>query len=177
MNKNFRLSVTTPTHHKIKKLVKQAGHQCFYNLICLWAYTASNKPNGRLTNMDIKDIEFVSDWSGEPGTLVKILINLRFINFENKEYSIHNWLKYNPLPIWPTQGKRPCTKTWIKIKKRIFKRDNYKCQYCGQYVEKPECDHINPICNGGSNSPDNLTTSCSTCNRQKGTKALEDWLS
>lgn len=58
----------------------------------------------------------------------------------------------------------------------VFKRDSFSCQYCGR---KPpdvllECDHIQPICEGGSDSYENLITSCFDCNRGKSGNSLAD---
>lgn len=66
----------------------------------------------------------------------------------------------------------------IPPKKRfeVFKRDSFKCQYCGK--SSPEVtlqvDHINPVAKGGTNDIMNLVTSCAECNLGKGAKALDD---
>ena len=51
----------------------------------------------------------------------------------------------------------------------IFKRDGFECQYCGRTPPAVilEVDHICPVCEGGTNDPDNLVTSCQDCNRGK----------
>ena len=56
-----------------------------------------------------------------------------------------------------------------KLRFEIFKRDGFACQYCGATPPAVilEPDHINPVCNGGDNSMDNLITSCFNCNRGK----------
>lgn len=56
-------------------------------------------------------------------------------------------------------------KEWKRISKAVFKRDNYTCQYCGKVGGKLEVDHIFPFSKGGSDSLENLTTSCQKCNR------------
>lgn len=62
------------------------------------------------------------------------------------------------------------------IRFEIFKRDSFKCQYCGRSAPDIilEVDHINPIANGGDDDPTNLITSCFDCNRGKGKKLLSD---
>lgn len=56
----------------------------------------------------------------------------------------------------------------------VFKRDGFRCTYCGQ--RPPEVvlviDHVVPVAGGGDDSPENLTTSCYTCNAGKGAVAL-----
>lgn len=64
---------------------------------------------------------------------------------------------------------------WKLTRARILERDNYTCTYCGVRGGKLECDHIHPISRGGSNDDENLTTACKPCNREKGTKTVEEW--
>jgi hypothetical protein len=56
----------------------------------------------------------------------------------------------------------------------VFKRDCFKCQYCGSHPPKVilHVDHINPVANGGTNESDNLVTSCEACNLGKGARLL-----
>lgn len=62
------------------------------------------------------------------------------------------------------------------VRFEVFKRDNFKCQYCGQ--SSPEVilhvDHINPVSKGGDNDVMNLVTSCVDCNLGKGARELDD---
>lgn len=66
-----------------------------------------------------------------------------------------------------------------KIRFEVFKRDMFKCQYCGKSPIKDsdvvlEVDHIVPVVDGGSNEMINLITSCWDCNRGKGARKLDD---
>ena len=56
----------------------------------------------------------------------------------------------------------------------VFKRDEFRCQYCGATPPKVilEIDHIDPIANGGSNDIENLITACFDCNRGKSKRLL-----
>lgn len=65
---------------------------------------------------------------------------------------------------------------WRALREAVFTRDDYTCAYCGQRGGRLECDHITPVSRGGTNDMANLTTSCLTCNRQKGGKTLEEWM-
>ena len=58
----------------------------------------------------------------------------------------------------------------------VFKRDSFKCQYCGRSAPDVilEVDHIVPVAGGGKDDPINLITSCRDCNRGKGSKQLSD---
>jgi len=60
----------------------------------------------------------------------------------------------------------------------IFKRDNFKCQYCGRSQQEGavlEIDHIIPKSKGGTDDIDNLITSCRECNRGKGNHSLDEY--
>lgn len=63
-----------------------------------------------------------------------------------------------------------------KTRFEVFKRDSFKCQYCGNEAPNVllEIDHIVPVKEGGKNSLTNLITSCFDCNRGKGRRKLSD---
>jgi hypothetical protein len=65
---------------------------------------------------------------------------------------------------------------WNSIRKTVFERDSFTCQYCGQVGGKLELDHITPISKGGTNEVSNLCTACRKCNRQKHDKPVEEFL-
>ena len=49
----------------------------------------------------------------------------------------------------------------------IFKRDGYKCLYCGSKKDLT-LDHVLPKARGGKTSWNNLATACKPCNSKKG---------
>ncbi|NWH07010.1 HNH endonuclease, partial [Desulfobacter latus] len=51
------------------------------------------------------------------------------------------------------------------------------CAYCGKTDIPLEIEHIVPKSKGGSNRVSNLTLACRACNRKKGNKSLEHFLS
>jgi 5-methylcytosine-specific restriction endonuclease McrA len=53
---------------------------------------------------------------------------------------------------------------------RIYMRDKFRCQYCGEKRTAGELtlDHILPRSRGGDNSPVNVVTACVACNNRKG---------
>jgi hypothetical protein len=63
-----------------------------------------------------------------------------------------------------------------KLRFEIFKRDSFKCQYCGSSAPDVvlEVDHINPVSKGGANNILNYVTSCYDCNRGKSNRLLSD---
>jgi len=70
---------------------------------------------------------------------------------------------------------RPSSEVWRVIRMRIFERDDFTCQYCGDRGGNLECDHVIPVCRGGTSDDANLVTSCFKCNRSKHSKTLEEW--
>ena len=66
-----------------------------------------------------------------------------------------------------------------KIRYEVFKRDKFRCQYCGKTTNNSEdvklqVDHIVPVFEGGTNELLNLITSCFECNIGKGKRKLSD---
>lgn len=61
-----------------------------------------------------------------------------------------------------------------KLRFDVFKRDFFKCQYCGSFPPEVilEVDHIQPHSKGGKNDINNLITSCFNCNRGKSDNEL-----
>ena len=63
-----------------------------------------------------------------------------------------------------------------KLRFEVFKRDGFRCQYCG--ASAPDVllvvDHIHPVASGGKNGILNLITACQPCNAGKGKRELGD---
>ena len=68
--------------------------------------------------------------------------------------------------VWinPRSTHRPGS--WAKIRKRVLRRDDYKCQIQGPgcTVLATEADHIVP---NDDHSPENLQSVCHPCHREK----------
>lgn len=91
-----RISVALPSHPKTKKLIKKAGTDAAWRLICLFLWAAQNRPDGVLSGMSEEDIELAVDWSGDDGALVQALVGSGFLEEEGGEYIIHDWNEHNP---------------------------------------------------------------------------------
>jgi hypothetical protein len=63
-----------------------------------------------------------------------------------------------------------------KIRFEVFKRDSFKCQYCGRSAPEVilNVDHIVPAVEDGTNDIMNLITSCFDCNSGKDARQLSD---
>ncbi len=61
-----------------------------------------------------------------------------------------------------------------RLRFEVFKRDLFTCQYCGATPPDVvlECDHIEPVAEGGSDEETNLITACFDCNRGKSDVSL-----
>jgi len=59
---------------------------------------------------------------------------------------------------------------------RIYMRDKFRCQYCGDKRNSSELtlDHILPRSRGGDNSPVNIVTACVACNNRKGSRTPDE---
>ncbi|MCZ4506346.1 HNH endonuclease [Rhodococcus ruber] len=97
----------------------------------------------------------------------------------------------------PRRPHRP--KIRFAIKRAVYERDNWTCQYCGVRIEPQtdsqrsgkhapmgitgagtyeflELDHIVPYQYGGEGTVENLRCACSPCNRRKASSTVvTDW--
>ncbi len=59
-------------------------------------------------------------------------------------------------------------------RKEVFRRDNYRCQYCGKYSLDLTIDHIFPRHLGGMHTWTNVVAACASCNHRKGGRTLKE---
>ena len=116
MGTDARIAVGLPQHPKTKKLIKRLGQAAAWNLVCLILWTAANRSDGRLTNMEVEDIESVADWSGSDGDFVKALIDFRFLDQEGGEFVMHDWHDHNP---WAAGADQRSAKARWNAAKRL----------------------------------------------------------
>lgn len=64
------------------------------------------------------------------------------------------------------------------VNEALFLRDRYLCCYCGDHFgdNRPLLtrDHVMPLSRGGSDSWDNVVTSCRACNQKKDDRLIEE---
>ena len=66
--------------------------------------------------------------------------------------------------------RRICIVSQIKtVREAVFKRDGYKCKFCGSEKDLT-VDHIIPVENGGKDEFSNFQTLCKSCNSSKSFK-------
>lgn len=62
----------------------------------------------------------------------------------------------------------------------LYELQEGRCVYCGMRIfmdiaKDVHVDHVLPLSRGGSNSPDNLALTCSSCNHSKGARTIREW--
>lgn len=114
----------------------------------------------RAVIMTFKNTVFVEEWDGD-----------RVLRSAHDEFPV------------PSVIRR---RTYINIRRRreqsgmrrlrIYMRDKFRCQYCGEKkgVAELTLDHILPRSRGGDNSPVNVVTACLPCNNRKGNRTPEE---
>jgi len=61
----------------------------------------------------------------------------------------------------------------VLTRQNVFKRDGFRCQYCGTSRDLT-LDHVVPKAKGGKTTWVNLVTACKTCNARKGDYTPEE---
>ena len=73
-----------------------------------------------------------------------------------------------------TKKRNGSTYRWRKLRQEILKRDDFRCLYCGSAAT--HIDHVTPLDKGGSDEPNNLASSCATCNLRKATQDAKQFI-
>ncbi len=115
-----------------------------------------------------------------------------FDNIEILEMSPEEWNKFlhqtDHLEVEMTQAEETTGKIMKAIVRKsqrqidqsiswnVYRRDGFKCRYCGSEKVPMTVDHI--ICweDGGPSTENNLVTACRKCNRSRGNLPYADWL-
>lgn len=71
-------------------------------------------------------------------------------------------------------GMNPSTPEYLSHVDAVKERDFHMCVYCGS-DENIVIDHMIPVCQGGTDDPDNLAAACRSCNAGKSGKTPEQW--
>jgi 5-methylcytosine-specific restriction endonuclease McrA len=70
--------------------------------------------------------------------------------------------------------RKPSRRESKKRRFDVLQRDGHRCVYCGASPQERELhvDHVVPLSKGGSDTIENLATSCKRCNLGKGDRLL-----
>jgi 5-methylcytosine-specific restriction endonuclease McrA len=103
--------------------------------------------------MTFKNTVFVEEWDGE-----------RVLRSAHDEFPVPSVIRRR---VYINVRRRREQSGMKRV--RIYIRDKYRCQYCGEKKTAPELtlDHIMPRSRGGDNSPVNIVTACLQCNNRK----------
>lgn len=177
----FELHQELCAHPKTKRLAKSLGiclPQAVGHCVCLWTWAMSYAQNGVLTDYGQDGIADAAQWPGDPDAFVSAMIECGvgdkpgFIEWTSEDgLIIHDWEDYRRSKSNP----RLSPSLWIEMRRTVFTRDDFTCQYCGKRGVRLECDHVTPLSRGGSNELSNLATACFSCNRSKRDKTVEEW--
>lgn len=116
MATDARFSTNLASHPKVKKLRRRLGAEGCWAWVCLVLWVASDRSDGDLAGMSDEDIELSADWGGEEGDLVRVLSELRMLDGDAGERSIHDWAEHNP---WAAgAGARSDKSRWAALCKQ-----------------------------------------------------------
>lgn len=65
------------------------------------------------------------------------------------------------------------SKAWAELRRMVLERDDYTCQYCGNYGDT--VDHVIPLAANGETNKDNLVAACFSCNSSKRDRPVAEW--
>lgn len=121
----------------------------------------------------------VFGWEGLPMLSLPVVEDIHPAN----DFDAPHWLPLTIKDVLP--GDRARHAESRVIKRVAFTRNDRilawgksqgHCWYCGQVMNPFDnftIDHVHPVADGGTNSPDNLVPCCSTCNSEKRAMPLE----
>ena len=118
MSDDLRIYTGLPHHPKMVKLRRRSGVEGCWGLLCLWIWTAENRPIGDLTGMSDEDIEIAAGWEGPAGDLISALVNTKWLDGGSGAYTIHDWKEHQPYvanrPARKAAGKKAAEARWAK---------------------------------------------------------------
>jgi len=144
---------------------------------CGWFRKTYLDWRGELLLSEVRVKAFTKEWT-ERGWLETKVMKVNGV--PNLHYRVkpeelqEDLLAFQSTPVKP-KYRRPAIPEWAAIRRSVFIRDTYVCQYCGANDQELHCDHILPISRGGTNELGNLATACKTCNLSKGGRTVEEW--
>lgn len=106
----------------------------------------------------------VSYASLHPGYADDLIRNQRRMTKRQREICINH-----PHMLWVNPRVRNLPQP---LRMSIYLRDDGICAYCNSALPDDDftIDHVQPVCKGGGDEPENLTVACRSCNSSKGGK-------
>lgn len=86
-------------------------------------------------------------------------LKLRTVNAVFRVPEVIQYARYDKVPSHKAHYNR----------RTIYRRDNFRCQYCGKRKTTSELslDHVIPRCQGGLTNWENIVVACTDCNSRK----------
>ncbi len=111
---NLNLDLNYFEHPKIRRLVGLLGHDAEIFPIRLWCYCGLyHTDDGVFSGYSVQEIEGVAKWNGEPGTMVKAMVQVGLLDKTGKNYGIHDWQETNGhLIAFKIRAKTAAEKRW-----------------------------------------------------------------
>lgn len=163
MTADARIATGLPAHPKTRKLLRRLGPAGGWSLVCLFLWTASNRPSGDLAGLSDEDIELAADWSGDSGTFVSVLREVRFLDGQDGSYGVHDWAIHNP---WAAAYDKRRESAMHAARMR-WACDSHAAP------SKPQCPI--PIDTYTSTQRDNTPNPSPAAPAQRGTRLPADW--
>ena len=166
-------------HPKTRRMAKQLGVSLpavVGHLHYLWWWAMDFAQDGDVTGFDNDEVAEAALWDGNSVEFFQALASSGFIDVIHEEGQdekciLHDWGQYGPfLSGTELAGARLA---WDKMRPFaapvVFERDGPLCSSCGS-LDDLTIDHIKPLSRGGTNTLDNLTPLCRSCNSSKGNR-------
>ena len=93
---DIRLKIGWDRHPKIRRLHKLLKSDGVLSLLRMWSAVSEYYAKGILTSLDIKDIADLAGWEGDPNRYVFTLVELKLLDFDGVNYSVHDWKEHQP---------------------------------------------------------------------------------
>jgi hypothetical protein len=100
---------TTITHPKFFALQRKLGlhvYQCVGLLETLWLLAALHADDGDLSKFSASEIASFVEWQGDPDQLIEVLVELRWLDRDERGIQIHDWDQNCPAYIHDRRRKR-----------------------------------------------------------------------
>ena len=157
-----------------KKVLVLNRNWCAVGVVCLpkaisllFTHYEDGEPRAKIITPPPKGSYEVWDWSDWSG--------LRPQEGEETLISASSVYRIPEVMLLTRYDRMPIQKVNF-CRRAIWKRDEYRCQYCGVKPPADECtlDHILPRSLGGDTSWTNCVLACYQCNSQKADRRPED---
>lgn len=102
------------SHKKTMRLSAQLGDQAVTCLIRLWCYVGQHYPDtGSLGDMKDFEIEHISQWKGESGLFIRVLVSIGLIDIIDGCAHIHGWNEHaKHLIVYKERSKKAAHARW-----------------------------------------------------------------